>query len=196
MGSKPAPGFLSARWVHLVMLNYEVDVEVLRALVPRGTELDAYNDRHFVSMVGFQFLGTRVMGIAVPFHRSFDEVNLRFYVRRVVDGELRRGVVFVKEIVSRRVAHRLDHPRVLDAPADDELLDHRLPRPLHRQAGLGAGERRTERQRRGGKKSDGTYRGRTKCSVNGHDGWFLAAGRQIRKSRYDDAPLLAPDLPL
>lgn len=97
-----APGFLTARWKHLAMANYEVDPERLRALVPAGTELDLRDGRCLVSVVGFLFLDTRVRGVAVPFHRDFEEVNLRFYVRRVVDGAVRRGVVFVKEIVPRR----------------------------------------------------------------------------------------------
>lgn len=94
--------FLTARWSRLAMLNYEMDPAILRALVPSGTELDTWNGRCFASMVGFQFLDTRVLGVAVPFHRNFLEVNLRFYVRRGVDGEIRRGVVFVKELVPRR----------------------------------------------------------------------------------------------
>lgn len=83
------------------MLNYEVDPAVLRARVPAGTELDTFEGRTLVSMVGFRFLRTRVRGLAIPFHCNFDEVNLRFYVRREVRGEVRRGVVFVKEIVPR-----------------------------------------------------------------------------------------------
>lgn len=97
-----APGFLTARWVHLAMLNYEVDPAILARRVPAGTELDQFEGRTFVSMVGFQFLETRVLGVPIPFHRDFDEVNLRFYVRRRVGDELRRGVVFVREIVPRR----------------------------------------------------------------------------------------------
>jgi uncharacterized protein YqjF (DUF2071 family) len=85
------------------MANYEVDPVVLETLVPKGTELDRWSEKCFVSVVGFQFRDTRVLGVSVPFHRDFEEVNLRFYVRRVVDGEVRRGVVFVKEIVPRRV---------------------------------------------------------------------------------------------
>lgn len=95
--------FLTARWVHLAMLNYPVDPGLLRGRVPAGTELDAFDGRTFVSMVGFQFLDTRVLGLPVPFHRSFDEVNLRFYVRRPTSDGVRRGVVFVKEIVPRAV---------------------------------------------------------------------------------------------
>src|SRR5262245_45226053 len=84
------------------MIYYEVNPSVLVARTPRGTEVDTWNGRCFLSMGGFQFVDTRVLGIAVPFHRDFVEVNLRFYVRRVVDHEVRRGVVFVKELVPRR----------------------------------------------------------------------------------------------
>ncbi|MFP2899915.1 YqjF family protein [Corallococcus sp. 4LFB] len=93
--------FLTATWRYLLMLNYEVDPAVLRPLVPRGTELDAWQGRTFASMVGFRFLDTRVRGLAVPFHRDFDEVNLRFYVRRLGPEGWRRGVVFVREVVPR-----------------------------------------------------------------------------------------------
>ena len=96
------PGrFLTARWVHLAMLNYEVDRSILEGRVPVGTELDSWNGRFFVSMVGFQFLDTRVLGVPIPLHRDFDEVNLRFYVRRKVPNGVRRGVVFIKEVVPR-----------------------------------------------------------------------------------------------
>ena len=85
------------------MLNYEVPPALLRPLVPAGTELDSWNGTTLASMVGFRFLNTRVMGIPIPGHRDFDEVNLRFYVRRRgEDGEWRRAVVFVRELVPRR----------------------------------------------------------------------------------------------
>ena len=98
----PSTGtFLTAEWRYLAMLNYEVDPHLLHDLVPAGTELDCWNGRTFVSLVGFHFLRTKVMGIAFPLHRDFDEVNLRFYVRRQHEGEVRRGVVFIREIVPR-----------------------------------------------------------------------------------------------
>jgi uncharacterized protein YqjF (DUF2071 family) len=100
--SMPAePRFLTAEWLNLAMLNYEVDPAVLKARIPSGCELDAWFGRSFVSVVGFQFLRTRVLGIPIPFHRNFEEVNLRFYVRRKAEGTWRRGVVFIKEIVPR-----------------------------------------------------------------------------------------------
>ena len=98
----PRPVFLTAEWRWLVMLNYDIEPGLLAPLVPVGTELDTWNGRHAVSLVGFRFLRTRVLGVSVPFHRDFDEVNLRFYVRRKVGAEWRRGVVFVRELVPRR----------------------------------------------------------------------------------------------
>ncbi len=84
------------------MLNYEVEAALLGEFVPRGTELDRWHGRVFLSLVGFRFLNTRIRGISIPFHSNFDEVNLRFYVRRQVGNEVRRGVVFVREVVPRR----------------------------------------------------------------------------------------------
>src|SRR4029453_3168943 len=86
------PGrFLTGRWTDLAMLNFACPPELLEPFVPRGAELDAHGDLTQVSMVGFMFRDTRVLGVPVPFHRTFEEVNLRFYVRRTVDEEVRRG---------------------------------------------------------------------------------------------------------
>lgn len=85
------------------MANYEVPPSVLAPLIPAGTELDTWNGRNYVSLVGFRFLQTRVWNIAFPFHRNFEEVNLRFYVRCKFGNEWRRGVVFIREIVPRRL---------------------------------------------------------------------------------------------
>jgi uncharacterized protein YqjF (DUF2071 family) len=94
--------FLTAEWRYLVMLNYDVDPAILHALVPRHTVLDLWNGRAIASVVGFRFLRTRVVGAPIPFHRNFEEVNLRFYVRHTTpEGEVRRGVVFVRELVPR-----------------------------------------------------------------------------------------------
>jgi uncharacterized protein len=100
MSSRESP-FLTAEWRHVAMLNFEIDPAVLRPLVPAGTELDDWRGATFVSIVGLLFRDTRVLGLAIPFHRNFEEVNLRFYVRRRVGDECRRAVVFVKEIVPR-----------------------------------------------------------------------------------------------
>jgi uncharacterized protein YqjF (DUF2071 family) len=95
------PAFLTAEWRYLAMLNYAVDPALLAPLVPRGTELDEFEGKTYISLVGFRFERTRLRGLWIPFHSDFDEVNLRFYVSRTVAGELRHGVVFVREIVPR-----------------------------------------------------------------------------------------------
>ncbi len=94
--------FLTAEWRDLVMLNYAVDRELLEPLVPPSLELDAFDAVTYISVVGFLFLRTRIFGIAFPFHRDFEEVNLRLYVRHRAPDGWRRGVVFVKELVPRR----------------------------------------------------------------------------------------------
>lgn len=94
--------FLTAEWRYLVMLNYDVDPAILHALVPRHTVLDLWNGRAIASIVGFRFLRTRVLGVPIPLHRNFEEVNLRFYVRHTTpEGDVRRGVVFVRELVPK-----------------------------------------------------------------------------------------------
>ena len=95
--------FLTAEWRDLVILNYEVDPGWLERHVPAGTELDSFDGKTYVSLVGFCFSETRLWGkFAVPLHTDFAEVNLRFYVLRRVGGEERRGVCFNAEIVPRR----------------------------------------------------------------------------------------------
>src|SRR6266576_6115142 len=91
--------FLTAEWRYVSMLNFEVDRSVLSPLLPKGTELDERGGRHFISLVGFLFLDTHVLGVPAFFHRNFEELNLRFYVRRDVGGERRRGGVFIRELV-------------------------------------------------------------------------------------------------
>lgn len=93
--------FLKAEWRKLALANYETDPTILKKYVPRGTEIDLWNDTCYVSLVGFMFVNTRLLGLPIPFHRNFEEVNLRFYVRHKHKGEWRRGVVFIKEIVPK-----------------------------------------------------------------------------------------------
>jgi uncharacterized protein YqjF (DUF2071 family) len=95
--------FLSAEWRDLVMLNYEVEPNLLSRCVPPGTALDSFKGRTYLSLIGFRFCHTKLLGfLPVPFHANFDEVNLRFYVRRKEGNQDRRGVVFIAEVVPRR----------------------------------------------------------------------------------------------
>lgn len=102
-GSARPPVFLTAAWRDLVLLNYEVDPAALAPRVPAGTVLDLWQGRCLASVVAFRFRDTRVAGWRVPFHTHFLEWNLRFYVRRDLPEGPRRGVVFVKEVVPRRL---------------------------------------------------------------------------------------------
>lgn len=99
LSSRP---FLTAAWRDLAILNFEIAPHVLEPLVPTGTELDTWRGTTYVSVVGFRFLDTRVLGTRIPGHVDFEEVNLRFYVRHRENGEWRRGVVFIRELVPRR----------------------------------------------------------------------------------------------
>lgn len=94
--------FLKAEWKNLALFNYEVDAKLLEQYIPAGTEIDIWNNKCYVSLVGFMFKNTKVLGLKVPFHVDFEEVNLRFYVKRFENGEWKRGVVFIKEIVPKK----------------------------------------------------------------------------------------------
>jgi uncharacterized protein YqjF (DUF2071 family) len=94
--------FLKAEWRKLAIANYVVEPSVLKSFLPTKTELDLKNGKCYLSLVGFMFLNTRLKGIPVPFHRNFEEINLRFYVtHETPEKEIRRGVVFIREIVSK-----------------------------------------------------------------------------------------------
>jgi len=101
MDRHQARTFLTAEWRQLVMVNFTVDPSIVEPRVPAGTTLDSWNGKTILSVVGFRFGDTRVMGMPIPLHRDFDEVNFRFYVRREHPDGVRRGVVFIKELVPR-----------------------------------------------------------------------------------------------
>lgn len=99
--------FLSARWENLIMANYEVNPEVLSAYLPNGVELDFFNHKTYVSLVGFMFKQTSIFTIPIPYLGNFEEINLRFYVKRVEGATIKRGVVFINETVPFKVVARL-----------------------------------------------------------------------------------------
>lgn len=55
----PPRVFLSASWRNLAMLNFTIDPAILKPLIPSETELDLFQNRAYVSVVGFQFLDTK-----------------------------------------------------------------------------------------------------------------------------------------
>ena len=93
--------FLKAEWRKLAMVNYSVDINTLQRYLPYKTEIDIWNNTCYVSLVGFLFKNTKLKGLKIPFHTNFEEVNLRFYVRYNDNGDWKRGVVFIKEIVPK-----------------------------------------------------------------------------------------------
>ncbi len=95
--------FLTAEWRNLIMMNYVVPEDVLIPYLPKGVELDHFEGKCYVSFVAFHFLQTKVKGIGFPFHRNFEEINLRFYVKYKENGTYKRGVVFISELVPKRM---------------------------------------------------------------------------------------------
>ncbi len=98
----PERPLLTARWSNLLLLNFAVPPDAIAPLAPAGTEPDLHDGQAYISIVGFRFDAARLLGVPIPGHTRFPEINLRYYVRRTVAGETRRGVVFVREIVPRR----------------------------------------------------------------------------------------------
>ncbi len=93
--------FLNAAWNNLIMANYAVPPDILLPFVPHNTVLDSFEGKTYVSLVGFMFMNTKMLGFTVPYHDNFEEVNLRFYVKSNANGMWRRGVAFIKEIVPK-----------------------------------------------------------------------------------------------
>src|SRR5215475_11623783 len=120
----PNRPLLTAEWRNLLLLNFPVQTEIIRQLAPPGTEPDLHDGQSYISIVGFNFERVRLFGFPVPGHTNFPEINLRYYVRRTVGTEVRRGVVFAREIVPRRavsvVANRLYNESYVTRPMRSE----------------------------------------------------------------------------
>ena len=91
--------FLEAKWENLIMANYAVDPTILIPYLPKGVELDSFEGKCYVSLVGFMFNETKIFRVPIPYLGSFEEINLRFYVVRKDGDTLKRGVVFINETV-------------------------------------------------------------------------------------------------
>lgn len=121
--------FLKAKWQKLIMVNYEIDPNQLNEYVPKGTSLDFFDGKCFVSLIGFMFKDTKLLGFKVPCHVNFEEVNLRFYVKREVNGSIKRGVVFIKEIVPKPaltlVANAIYKEHYVTLPMTHEWVDNK-----------------------------------------------------------------------
>lgn len=117
--------FLSARWENIIMANYEVNPELLKPYLPNGVELDFYDNKTFVSLVGFMFKKTSLFKIPIPIFGTFEEINLRFYVKRVDGDTVKRGVVFINETVPYKIvawiANKLYKEHYIAIPTKNEI---------------------------------------------------------------------------
>src|SRR5262245_42560542 len=119
--------FLTAEWRYLAMLNFRVDADIVQEYVPSGTELDTFDGAAHISLVGFVFQNTRILGFSIPGHSDFEELNLRVYVRRVVNGEVRRGVTFIRDVVPRRAIAAVAR-KLYNEPYDTVPMRHKIER--------------------------------------------------------------------
>jgi len=123
--------FLRANWENLIMANYEMEPTALEAYLPKGVELDFYNNKTYVSLVGFMFKKTRLFGVPIPFFGSFEEINLRFYVKKIEDGKIKKGVVFINETVPFKIvallANKLYKEHYISIPTKNsiEISEHK-----------------------------------------------------------------------
>ena len=118
--------FLKARWENLIMANYSIDAEILMPFLPKGVELDLYDGKAYVSLVGFIFKRSRIFNIPIPLMGTFEEINLRFYVRRKVGDTYRRGVVFINETVPYKpvawLANKLYKEHYITIPTKHQIV--------------------------------------------------------------------------
>jgi uncharacterized protein YqjF (DUF2071 family) len=118
--------FLKANWENIVMANYEVDPSILKPYLPNGVELDYYKYITYVSLLGFMFKKTRLFEIPIPFFGSFEEVNLRFYVRRIEGKKVKKGVVFINETVPFKIvallANKLYKEHYISIPTKNSTI--------------------------------------------------------------------------
>lgn len=123
--------FLKANWENLIMANYEIEPSILKPYLPKGVELDFFNNKTYVSLVGFMFKKTSLFGIPIPFFGSFEEINLRFYVRRIENKKIKKGVVFINETVPFKIvallANKLYKEHYISIPTRNsiDITDHK-----------------------------------------------------------------------
>ena len=94
---------LTAYWTNLLAATFEADETLLNKFLPRGTELNTWHGKYLISIVAFMFSKPAILNISAPFYRSFEEINLRFYVRYKENDQWKKGVVFIKEIAPARI---------------------------------------------------------------------------------------------
>lgn len=123
--------FLKANWENIIMANYEIDPKILIPFLPKGVELDLFNGKCYISLVGFMFKNTKLFNIPIPFFGNFEEINLRFYVKRTEEnGITKRGVVFINETIPYPilawVANKLYNEHYTVVPTKHKIVEENL----------------------------------------------------------------------
>jgi len=52
---------MTARWENLIMANYAIDPAALREYLPPGVEIDLFEGKAYVSLVGFLFKNSQIL---------------------------------------------------------------------------------------------------------------------------------------
>lgn len=70
------------RWLDLLFAHWQVDAELLAALLPAGLELDLHDGQAWLGIVPFTMADVAPRGVpAIPRLSTFPEINVRTYVR-------------------------------------------------------------------------------------------------------------------
>ena len=127
--------FLKANWEHIIMVNYEIDPQIVLPYLPNGVELDLFNGKCYISLVGFMFKNTKLFNIPIPYFGTFEEINLRFYVKRKEGNQIKRGVVFINETIPYKIvawmANKLYKEHYTVVPTKHELQINPKLKPNH-----------------------------------------------------------------
>lgn len=118
--------FLKANWENIIMANYEIDPQVLIPFLPKGVDLDLFEGKCYISLVGFMFKNTKLFTFPIPKFGTFEEINLRFYVTRKEGNTTKRGVVFINETIPYPivawVANKLYNEHYTVVPTKHEII--------------------------------------------------------------------------
>jgi uncharacterized protein len=129
--------FLKARWENIIMANYEISPEILQPYLPKGVELDLFEGKAYVSLVGFMFKNTKIFNIPIPYLGTFEEINLRFYVIRKEAGRTKRGVVFINETIPYKIvawmANKLYKEHYTTIPTKHKISQNEITKNINYQ---------------------------------------------------------------
>ena len=118
--------FLKANWENIIMANYEIDPQLLIPFLPKGVDLDLFEGKCYISLVGFMFKNTKLFNVPIPKFGTFEEINLRFYVTRKEGNIIKRGVVFINETIPYPivawVANKLYNEHYTVVPTKHEII--------------------------------------------------------------------------